>query len=101
MPRWTNAKMEMATKEPLNPIKQDSKNGVLRFVSNIFPYHGYMWNYGAIPQTWEDPREHDPEMPPNTTGNLYRYCNTAGNLYRYYNTTGTVTCTDTVTPQVL
>lgn len=61
IPRWTNAKMEMAVKEPLNPIKQDEKKGVPRFVNNCFPHHGYIWNYGAIPQTWEDPSHVDPE----------------------------------------
>ena len=25
----------------------------IRFVANCFPHHGYIWNYGAIPQTWE------------------------------------------------
>ncbi|XP_065110939.2 inorganic pyrophosphatase 2, mitochondrial isoform X2 [Paramisgurnus dabryanus] len=50
VPRWTNAKMEMATKEPLNPIKQDVKKGKLRYVANIFPHKGYIWNYGALPQ---------------------------------------------------
>lgn len=60
----------MATKERLNPIKQDVKKGALRFVNNIFPHHGYIWNYGAIPQTWEDPREfpHDKEIQPATKG---------------------------------
>lgn len=55
IPRWSNAKMEMATAEPLSPIKQDEKKGKARFVHNIFPHHGYIWNYGALPQTWEDP----------------------------------------------
>lgn len=55
IPRWSNAKMEIATKEKMNPIKQDVKNGQLRFVKNPFPHKGYIWNYGAIPQTWEDP----------------------------------------------
>ncbi|XP_030881321.1 inorganic pyrophosphatase 2, mitochondrial isoform X3 [Leptonychotes weddellii] len=50
VPRWTNAKMEIATKEPLNPIKQDTKDGKLRYVANIFPHKGYIWNYGALPQ---------------------------------------------------
>lgn len=59
VPRWTNAKMEIATGEPLNPIKQDQKNNKLRFVKNPFPHHGYIWNYGAIPQTWEDPGKID------------------------------------------
>ncbi|TRZ14561.1 hypothetical protein HGM15179_012541 [Zosterops borbonicus] len=59
VPRWTNAKMEISTKEPLNPIKQDVKKGKLRFVANVFPHKGYIWNYGAIPQTWEDPGHKD------------------------------------------
>nr|XP_005495234.2 LOW QUALITY PROTEIN: uncharacterized protein LOC102071497 [Zonotrichia albicollis] len=59
VPRWTNAKMEISTKEPLNPIKQDVKKGKLRFVANVFPHKGYIWNYGAIPQTWEDPSHKD------------------------------------------
>ncbi|ODN00774.1 Inorganic pyrophosphatase [Orchesella cincta] len=59
VPRWTNAKMEIATKEPLNPIKQDIKKGQLRYVANCFPHHGYIWNYGALPQTWENPNYTD------------------------------------------
>jgi len=59
VPRWSNAKLEIATKEPLNPIKQDTKKGKLRYVANVFPHHGYIWNYGAIPQTWENPLHED------------------------------------------
>ncbi|KAI3385422.1 hypothetical protein SNEBB_006379 [Seison nebaliae] len=59
IPRWTNAKMEICTKLPFNPIKQDIKKGNVRFVHNVFPHQGYMWNYGAIPQTWEDPTVKD------------------------------------------
>jgi inorganic pyrophosphatase len=55
VPRWTNAKMEISKEDALNPIKQDTKKGKLRFVRNCFPHHGYIWNYGALPQTWEDP----------------------------------------------
>ncbi|XP_011502322.1 PREDICTED: inorganic pyrophosphatase [Ceratosolen solmsi marchali] len=55
VPRWTNAKMEINLIEPLNPIKQDIKKGNLRYVANCFPHHGYIWNYGALPQTWENP----------------------------------------------
>ena len=55
VPRWTNAKLEISKDEPLHPIKQDIKKGKLRFVRNCFPHHGYIWNYGAFPQTWEDP----------------------------------------------
>ncbi|XP_051645660.1 inorganic pyrophosphatase 2, mitochondrial isoform X2 [Manacus candei] len=50
---------EIATEEPLNPIKQDIKKGKLRYVANIFPHKGYIWNYGALPQTWEDPNHTD------------------------------------------
>ncbi|KAI6170895.1 Inorganic diphosphatase [Aphelenchoides bicaudatus] len=59
IPRWTNAKLEIATNEPLNPIKQDEKDNAPRFVKNVFPYKGYIWNYGALPQTWEDPEHKD------------------------------------------
>lgn len=45
-----NVLFQIATKDPLNPIKQDVKKGKLRYVANLFPYKGYIWNYGAIPQ---------------------------------------------------
>ncbi|KAM5536070.1 hypothetical protein V8D89_010328 [Ganoderma adspersum] len=61
VPRWTNAKMEISKEEPFNPIKQDVKKGRLRYVRNCFPHHGYIWNYGAFPQTWEDPQQTHPE----------------------------------------
>ncbi|KAL6950962.1 Inorganic pyrophosphatase [Hanseniaspora vineae] len=61
IPRWTNAKLEITKEEALNPIIQDTKKGKLRFVRNCFPHHGYIHNYGAFPQTWEDPNEVHPE----------------------------------------
>jgi len=42
--------MECATDEATNPIKQDTKKGKLR----DYPYN-INWNYGMVPQTWEDP----------------------------------------------
>ncbi|KAH8371542.1 hypothetical protein KR093_007907 [Drosophila rubida] len=60
VPRWTNAKMEISLKTPMNPIKQDIKKGKLRFVANCFPHKGYIWNYGALPQTWENPDHIEP-----------------------------------------
>ncbi|KAG0343896.1 Inorganic pyrophosphatase [Podila humilis] len=57
IPRWSNAKLEISKDEAFNPIKQDVKKGKLRFVRNCFPHHGYIWNYGALPQTWEDPTQ--------------------------------------------
>jgi len=59
IPRWSNAKMEIATKEAGNPIKQDVKSGQPRYVHNVFPHKGYIWNYGALPQTWENPEHKD------------------------------------------
>ncbi|PIG84757.1 inorganic diphosphatase [Aspergillus arachidicola] len=61
IPRWTNAKQEISKEELLNPIKQDVKKGKLRYVRNCFPHKGYLWNYGAFPQTWEDPNTVHPE----------------------------------------
>ena len=40
--------------EGSNPIKQDIKKGKLRF----YPYN-IDWNYGMLPQTWEDPAHTD------------------------------------------
>jgi len=57
IPKMTKAKMEVATKEENNPIAQDEKKGKLR------DYHGpIFWNYGCLPQTWEDPTEEHPEL---------------------------------------
>lgn len=50
IPKETSAKMEVATDEPYTPIKQDIKKGKLRY----YPYN-INWNYGLLPQTWEDP----------------------------------------------
>ncbi|GAB7332057.1 hypothetical protein MBLNU13_g03949t2 [Cladosporium sp. NU13] len=65
IPRWTNAKQEISKEETLNPIKQDTKKGKLRFVRNCFPHKGYLWNYGCFPQTWEDPNVTHPETKMN------------------------------------
>lgn len=55
IPRYEQGKFEISKDLPLNPIVQDMKKGKPRFLNNIFPFHGYPCNYGAIPQTWEDP----------------------------------------------
>ncbi|ODV85575.1 hypothetical protein CANARDRAFT_28346 [[Candida] arabinofermentans NRRL YB-2248] len=65
VPRWTNAKLEISKELNLNPIIQDTKKGKLRFVRNCFPHHGYIHNYGAFPQTWEDPNVAHPETRAN------------------------------------
>ena len=51
IPKFSRAKFEIATGEPFNPIKQDTKNGKLR----DYKYGDMCFNYGAFPQTWEDP----------------------------------------------
>lgn len=55
IPRYEQGKFEISKDLPLNPIIQDTKKGKLRYINNIYPFHGYPCNYGAIPQTWEDP----------------------------------------------
>lgn len=50
IPKWTRAKFEISTGELYNPIKQDTKDGELRDLEFF-----QMFNYGALPQTWEDP----------------------------------------------
>jgi hypothetical protein len=49
---------EIATKEPLNPIKQDEKKGELR----AFKKGDIYFNYGCFPRTWEDPQFVHPEV---------------------------------------
>uniref|UniRef100_A0A0D6R1M7 inorganic diphosphatase n=1 Tax=Araucaria cunninghamii TaxID=56994 RepID=A0A0D6R1M7_ARACU len=57
IPKESSAKMEVATEEPYTPIKQDTKKGKLRY----YPYN-INWNYGLLPQTWEDPSFAHPEV---------------------------------------
>jgi len=57
IPKESKAKMEVATDEELTPIKQDTKKGKLR----DYPYN-INWNYGMLPQTWEDPTHEHPVM---------------------------------------
>lgn len=51
IPKYTRKKFEIATKEPMNPIKQDEKKGQLR----SFKKGDIYFNYGCFPRTWEDP----------------------------------------------
>ncbi|KAK4184030.1 inorganic pyrophosphatase [Podospora australis] len=60
VPRWMNAKFEISRSKFLNPITQDLLDGEPRFTKNCFPYKGYIWNYGALPQTWESPHFKNP-----------------------------------------
>lgn len=49
----------------VHTLTPDTKKGKLRYVRNCFPHHGYIWNYGAFPQTWEDPNHKHPETNAN------------------------------------
>jgi len=57
VPKWTRHKFEICTTETMNPIKQDVKNGKPR----DYAWGDMPFNYGAFPQTWEDPRHLVPE----------------------------------------
>ena len=58
IPKWTRKKFEIATNEPLNPIKQDEKKGELR----SFKKGDIYFNYGCFPRTWEDPEFVHPDV---------------------------------------
>jgi len=51
IPKGTKSKMEISTKLKNNPIIHDKLDGKKRY----FKYGKMRWNYGAIPQTFEDP----------------------------------------------
>jgi len=54
-PRWTSAQMVIATGEAFAPVRQAMRRGRrLAYVRNTFPHRGYIWNYGALPQTWDE-----------------------------------------------
>lgn len=52
IPKGTRAKLEMQPEEQFNPIGHDkTKSGEIRYMG----YSPVLYNYGFIPQTWEDP----------------------------------------------
>ena len=51
IPKWTRDKFEVATDKTNHPIVQDKIDNKPR----SFIYGDMMWNYGLIPQTYEDP----------------------------------------------
>jgi len=51
IPAGVTAKLEVNKKLPHNPIMQDTKKGALRY----YTYGSPFFNYGMLPQTWEDP----------------------------------------------
>ena len=57
IPMYSTAKMEMMKDVPGNPIMQDTKNDRPRYYTYGVPF----FNYGLLPQTWEDVNHEDPE----------------------------------------
>merc|ERR1719409_1744626 len=52
IPMYTSAKMEVSKEKYRNPIMQDTnKDGSARYYTYGVPF----FNYGLLPQTWEDP----------------------------------------------
>ncbi|KAF8819170.1 type I inorganic pyrophosphatase PPase [Cardiosporidium cionae] len=55
VPKFATAKMEITKSTAYNPIQQDKKHGYSSLLK-LRHYPGPIyWNYGALPQTWEDP----------------------------------------------
>jgi len=75
IPKGTSAKLEISRREAFNPIRQDTKSGALRFVDHE---GGYMWNYGALPQTWEDPDAKHPDTGAFGDGDPLDVCEIGG-----------------------
>lgn len=58
IPKGTRAKLEMLKTEAGNPIAHDkTKSGEIRYMG----YSPVLYNYGFIPQTWEDPNHINPD----------------------------------------
>ncbi|CAM9654133.1 unnamed protein product, partial [Sphacelaria rigidula] len=57
IPMYQTAKMEVMKDVPFNPIMQDESKGKPRYYTYGVPF----FNYGLIPQTWEDPHQKDSE----------------------------------------
>lgn len=58
IPMYSTAKMEVMKDQPGNPIMQDiNKDKSPRYYTYGTPF----FNYGLLPQTWEDPNHTDPD----------------------------------------
>jgi len=55
IPKGRMEKLEVNKELPHNPIKQDTKKGKPRYYSYGVPF----FNYGMLPQTWENPKVKD------------------------------------------
>ncbi|CCW61470.1 unnamed protein product [Phytomonas sp. EM1] len=61
IPRGSRAKMELIKEEAYNPIAQDTFNKAPGCPLRFFSYGNIPFNYGFIPQTWENPDVLDKE----------------------------------------
>ncbi|CCW68846.1 unnamed protein product [Phytomonas sp. Hart1] len=61
IPRGSRAKMELIKEETYNPISQDRFNKMEGQPLRFFAYGNIPFNYGFIPQTWENPDSLDKE----------------------------------------
>ena len=64
IPMYSTAKMEVSKEEIGNPIMQDIKDKRPRYYSYGIPF----FNYGLLPQTWEDPTISDSVTGANGDG---------------------------------
>ena len=61
--RHNIAKYEVCLSEAHNPIKQDTRKNKLTGEQELRYYARFpLFNYGMLPQTWENPFEKDPSM---------------------------------------
>ena len=61
--RHNIAKYEVSLEEPHNPIKQDVRSNKATGETELRYYARFpLFNYGMLPQTWENPYEKDPKL---------------------------------------
>lgn len=75
IPQGTQPKMEISKSEYFNPIKQDTKDGKLRNVAIPYPF-----NYGAFPQTWENPAVVHPDTKAGGDNDPIDACEISGTV---------------------
>ena len=68
IPMYSTAKMEMNKEKAGNPITQDTKNGKPRYYTYGVPF----FNYGFLPQTWEDVNHIDAKSGAKSRRRPYR-----------------------------
>ncbi|RMJ26682.1 Inorganic pyrophosphatase [Aspergillus sp. HF37] len=86
VPRWENAKLDIAKDEFLSPLRQDIIDDTLRFVPNIFPHKGPAHSLQVsssdtlYAKTWDDPTHIDPFTTYPGGDDALDVCKLAGNV---------------------